>query len=140
MNLEEGYCWNESCIFFGHARLVKMNKHGDWLCFECGYPVYKQCPDVTHAKSILSDRMVLASYYKFVVSPFTGDVTLSHNEEGHPADILTYQDLRDMHNEQDLINGYAIKQPGGWKIMNDDDQEIDDRFLLHKIESALEAA
>lgn len=76
-------------------------------------------------------------YYKWVFSPTTGDVSLISNEEGHPLDIMTHRELEAGRPEPDLIRGYAIKHPKGYKIMDEDDKEIDDPFTLTKIRKAI---
>lgn len=77
-------------------------------------------------------------YYKFVISPTSGDVSLAHNKEGHPASILTHEDLIKEQSDPNLIKGYIIKQPAGYRILDDDYKEITDPFLLIKINEILE--
>lgn len=77
-------------------------------------------------------------YYRWIISPTTGDVSISHDAEGHPADILLHEGLALERPEQDLINGYAIRHPNGWKLMDENDKELEDPFLIRKINDALE--
>jgi hypothetical protein len=77
------------------------------------------------------------TYYRFVISRSTGDCSLTHDREGHPADIKVHDDLKVERPEQDLVNGYAIKKPNGWHLFDEDDKEIRDPFLITKVKEMI---
>lgn len=79
-------------------------------------------------------------YYRWVYSPSTGDVTLSHNHEGHPADIRFHDELNGDRDEKDQINGYAYKVDGGWHLTDEDHKPVDDPHMLKVIDEAVQQA
>jgi hypothetical protein len=77
-------------------------------------------------------------YYRWAYSPSTGDVTLSHNHEGHPADITFHSQMAEQRPEGDLQFGYAYKLDNGWKVTNDKHQPESDVHLRVAVENAIE--
>ena len=41
---EMGHCWNDGCLWYGLPKIVKMNSEEQWLCGECGGPMYTKVP------------------------------------------------------------------------------------------------
>ncbi len=76
-------------------------------------------------------------YYRYVYSPSTGDVTLSHNHEAGPADIRFHSDMAEERPEKDLEAGYAFKLDNGWKVTDDDFKPTDDPHRLMEVENAI---
>lgn len=77
-------------------------------------------------------------YYRWAYSPSTGDVTLSHNHEGHPADITLHADMAKERQEGDLLFGYAYRMENGWKVTDEDHKPADDVHLRVAVEKAIE--
>jgi hypothetical protein len=79
-------------------------------------------------------------YYRWVFSPSTGDVSLSHNHEGHPADIVFHEELAEDRPEHDLQGGFATRAVGGWKVTDEDHKPITEPFTKRKVIEAIEHA
>lgn len=77
-------------------------------------------------------------YYRWVYSPSTGDVTLAHNHEGHPANIRFHDELNEDRPEADQINGYAYKLDGGWKLTDEEHKPVRDPHMLKVITEEIE--
>lgn len=76
-------------------------------------------------------------YYRWCHSPSTGDVTLSHNYEGHPTDINYHSDMAHERKEQDLEFGYAYRMDNGWKVTDADHKPSQDPFTREAVERAI---
>lgn len=72
-------------------------------------------------------------YYRWVYSPTTGDVTISHNHEGHPTDIHFHSDMAEDRPESDLLYGYAYRLDNGWKVTDHDHREVDDPNIVYQV-------
>lgn len=77
-------------------------------------------------------------YYRWAYSPTSGDVTLSHNHEKHPADIDFHADMAKQRPEQDLQFGYAYRLDNGWKVTDAKHKPQDDVHLRVAVENAIE--
>jgi len=77
-------------------------------------------------------------YYRWTYSPTTGDVTLSHNHEGHPTDIRFHGDMAAERPESDLIHGFAHKLDSGWQVIDDDSKVIEDPHVRASVEKEIE--
>lgn len=77
-------------------------------------------------------------YFRWTYSPSTGDVTLSHNHEGHPADIKFHSQMASERSEGDLMFGYAYRLDNGWKVTNDKHQPEEDVHIRVAVEKAIE--
>lgn len=77
-------------------------------------------------------------YYRWCYSPSTGDVTLSHNYEGHVADIRFHSDMAKERQEGDLQFGYAYRLDNGWKVTDDKHKPETDVHLRVAVEKAIE--
>jgi hypothetical protein len=78
-------------------------------------------------------------YYRWSYSPTTGDVTLAHNHEGHPADIRFHSEMELERPEKDLIHGFAHRNESGWTIMDEESKPIGDPHIIESVERAIEA-
>ena len=76
-------------------------------------------------------------YYRWAYSPTSGDVTLSHNHEGHPADIRYHSQMAAERPEKDIEVGYAFKLENGWKVTDQDFKPVDDPHRLVAVENAI---
>lgn len=76
-------------------------------------------------------------YYRWVYSPSSGDVTLSHNHEGHPADIEFHDQMVANRSEPDLYYGYAYKLDNGWKVTDQKHADVEDPNTRLKVEEAI---
>jgi hypothetical protein len=77
-------------------------------------------------------------YYRWTYSPSTGEVSLSHNHEGHPADIEFHAQMAEQRQEADLVFGYAYRLDNGWKVTNDKHGPENDVHLRVAVEKAIE--
>src|SRR4051812_30880303 len=77
-------------------------------------------------------------YYRWAYSPTTGDVTLSHNYEGHVADIRFHSDMAKERQEGDLVFGYAYRLDNGWKVTDAKHKPETDVHLRVAVEKAIE--
>lgn len=73
-------------------------------------------------------------YYRWTYSPTTGDVTLSHNHEGHPTDIRFHGQMAADRPETDLLYGYAHRLDNGWKVIDDESKPVDDPHIQAAVE------
>lgn len=64
-------------------------------------------------------------YYRFLYSPSSGEVTLSHNEESLPANIPTFNEMEQERPEKDLQRGFAFRYPWGYEVYDPDMQDVD---------------
>jgi hypothetical protein len=78
-------------------------------------------------------------YYRWAYSPTTGEVSLSHNHEGHPADIEFHAQMAEQRAESDLQFGYAYRLDNGWKVTNEKHGHEDDVHLRVAVEKAIES-
>ncbi len=76
-------------------------------------------------------------YYRFAYSPTTGDVSLSHNREGHPAMIRFHSEMASDRPEQDIEVGYAFKLDNGWKVTDSEFKPVVDPHRLVAVENAI---
>lgn len=76
-------------------------------------------------------------YYRWTYSPSTGDVTLSHNHEGHPTDVRFHTDMAQERPESDLLHGFAHKSTDNWSITDDDSRPVDDPNLVYEVVYAI---
>lgn len=76
-------------------------------------------------------------YYRWVFSPSTGDVTLSHNHEAHPADLPLHEEMAEERSESDLEAGYAYRAVNGWKLTNADHKPLTEPFTRRKVLEAI---
>lgn len=76
-------------------------------------------------------------YYRFAYSPSTGDVSLAHNHEGHPALIRFHSDLAKDRPEKDIEVGYAFRLDNGWKVTDQDFKPVEDPHRMVAVENAI---
>ena len=76
-------------------------------------------------------------YYRWCYSPTTGDVTLAHNHEGHPADVRFHSDMAAERVENDLLFGSAHKLDNGWQVLDEDSKNVEDPHLRVAVEQAI---
>jgi hypothetical protein len=76
-------------------------------------------------------------YYLWVFDPDTAKVLIEHNEDKHPADHVTHQDIGAHIHHPDKIQGYAYSIKDGWRITNDSHDEVKDPFVVKRVLSAL---
>lgn len=77
-------------------------------------------------------------YYRWAYSPSTGEVSLSHNHEGHPADIEFHSQMAEHRQESDLVFGYAYRLDNGWKVTNAKHGPENDVHIRVTVEKAIE--
>jgi hypothetical protein len=77
-------------------------------------------------------------YYRFAYSPTTGEVSLSHNHEGHPAEITFHSQMAEQRPEADLVFGYAYRLDNGWKVTNEKHGPETDVHIRVAVEKAIE--
>jgi hypothetical protein len=76
-------------------------------------------------------------YQRFAYSPSTGQVTTSHNHEGHPALLSLHEDLKQQRSEQDLILGYAYRTASGWRLTDENNKAIEDPHIIKSVIGAI---
>lgn len=69
-------------------------------------------------------------YYRFVFKPSDGSVEISHNAEGHPADVPYHSELAD---ERDTYHGYAYRIGKGWRLTDWEHQPVSDPFVVSQV-------
>ncbi len=72
-------------------------------------------------------------YYRYVYSPTTGDVDLSHNQEGHHSLVPTHGEMALSRPESDLLTGYAYRLDGGWRILDADHRPVNDPHIIARV-------
>ena len=77
-------------------------------------------------------------YYRWVFSPSDGQVRLSHNNEGHPANIRTHADLASEANEHGCVHGYAFRVHGGYRVLDYSHSTLVDPFIRERVKKAIE--
>lgn len=70
-------------------------------------------------------------------SPSSGEVSLSHNHEGHPAMIRFHADMAKERTEHDVEPGYAFKLDNGWKVTDQDFKPVADPHRMVAVENAI---
>ena len=76
-------------------------------------------------------------YYRWVFSPESGEVELSHNQEGHPAEIPYHEQLADKINRANVVNGYAYRIGNGWRLSDDEHKPVEDPYVVSQVMRAL---
>jgi hypothetical protein len=78
-------------------------------------------------------------YYLFAFDQHTLKVHLAHNEDRHPADFITHDELAP--HVKDPVHGFAYAIAEGWRIteFGKDAREypVEDQFILHRVVVAL---
>jgi hypothetical protein len=87
------------------------------------------------AKAEKDDRPI---YYLWTFDPTDGKVYLDHNENKHPADAVTHDELAPHVTHPETVHGFAYSIKGGWRITDDDHTAVEDPFILRRVESAIE--
>lgn len=72
-------------------------------------------------------------YHLFVFDPESGKVKLDDNENASYADQVTHKDLAQDVHHPDKVQGYAYSIEGGWRITNDEHNEIKDPFIIKRV-------
>lgn len=78
-------------------------------------------------------------YYRWVLSPDTGDVELSSNQDDHPALVPYHEQLSGKINRPNLAHGYAYRIVGGYRITNWEHRPVEDPFIISQVKNALRA-
>lgn len=79
-------------------------------------------------------------YYLWVYDPHTGDVTVEHNDDRHPADAITHSDLAEIIPHPGRTHGYAYRIENGWRITDENHSEVLDPNILHEVKLKLKGA
>lgn len=82
-------------------------------------------------------KIVRPPYYLFVYSPATGEVTIGHTLEAHPAEVPTHADLASELNEPGLLHGYAYRINNGWRLTDVDHRPITDAHAKVRVPEEL---
>ena len=72
-------------------------------------------------------------YHRWVFSPRTGDVTLSHNKEGHPAFVRTHGDLAEEVSDPDAVHGYVFRVKGGYRVLDYAHNPVEDGYIKRQV-------
>lgn len=72
-------------------------------------------------------------YYRWVLSPRTGEITLSHNKDRHPAFIRTHGDLASEVGDPDAVHGYVFRIKGGYRVLDYAHNPVDDPYLKREV-------
>lgn len=75
-------------------------------------------------------------YYIWVWDPEHDRVHLTHNEDRHPADHMTHDELGAGIHHPDKVFGYAYSIKGGWRITSDE-HKAPDHHIMWLVEKAL---
>lgn len=78
-------------------------------------------------------------YYRFLFSPSSGDVTIAHNHEGHPANIRFHEDMERERPEKDLERGYAYRIGSDWHLTTHEHKHVVDPYARERILETLQA-
>lgn len=76
-------------------------------------------------------------YYRFAYCPSDGRVLVSHNHEGHPAEVRTHGSLAQEANEPGVVHGYAYPIGGGWRIHDYEHKPLTDPYVKAQVSRAL---
>lgn len=76
-------------------------------------------------------------YYRFVIQPSNGKVTLRHHLEGHPADSNYHGQLAQEINEPGLVHGYAHRLKDGWRILDYESRPFTDPWVQRQVNKRL---
>lgn len=79
-------------------------------------------------------------YYRWALSPDTGEIEISHNQEGHPAEVDYHKGLAQRLNRPNLVHGYAYRIPGGYRITDWEHRPVDDPFVIAQVTRKLTGA
>ena len=79
-------------------------------------------------------------YWRWVFSPSDGQVRLSHNDEGHPANVRTHADLASEANEHGCVHGYAFRVHGGYRVLDYSHNTFVDPFIRARVKEAIQHA
>jgi hypothetical protein len=74
-------------------------------------------------------------YYRWAFSPDTG-VSLSSNEDDHPARVPYHQDLAGK-SGKDRQHGYAYRIHGGWRLTDWEHGDVKDPYIVSQVVQAL---
>lgn len=77
-------------------------------------------------------------YWLFVFDPEDAKAHLEDNEDRHPAEHLTHQDMHPEITHPSRLNGYVYKIQGGYRITDDHHKPITDPFVKKQIKKALD--
>lgn len=64
-------------------------------------------------------------YYLWVYDPDTDELHIDHNEDKHPAWKHTYRTVAPHVHHPEKVRGKAWAIKGGWRIMDEDNGEVD---------------
>lgn len=76
-------------------------------------------------------------YYLWKFDPVEAKVHITHNENRHPAEHVTHHSWATHLTHPDTIHGYAYSIKGGWRITDDDHNEVKDPFVVRRVLAAL---
>jgi hypothetical protein len=76
-------------------------------------------------------------YYLWKFDPIEAKVHITHNEDRHSAEHVTHQSWATHITHPDHLKGYAYSIKGGWRITDDDHNEVKDPFVIRRILAAL---
>ena len=76
-------------------------------------------------------------YYLWTFDPTDSKVYVGHNENRHPADALSYEDLAPHVTHPDRVHGFAYAIKGGWRIVDENDNKIPDPYIERRVLAAL---
>lgn len=72
-------------------------------------------------------------YHRWVFSPRSGQVTLSHNKEGHPAFVRTHGDLSEEVGDPDAVHGYVFRLKGGYRVLDYAHNPVEDAHIKREV-------
>lgn len=75
------------------------------------------------------------TYYLWTFDPQEDRVHIDHNENKHPADHVTHDELAPQVHHPDRVHGYAYSIKDGWRITDDDHKQVD----AHLVKLVLDA-
>lgn len=76
-------------------------------------------------------------YYLWTFDPEDTKVYIDHNEDRHPADFVTHDELAPHVHHPDTVHGYAYSIKDGWRITDDNHDEVKDPFIVRRVLAAL---
>lgn len=79
-------------------------------------------------------------YYRFLFDPQDGEVTLSSNDEDHPAHVRYHLDMAEQTGAAQPYHGYAYRVGRGWRLTDWEHNAIDDPFINAAVLRALRKA
>lgn len=76
-------------------------------------------------------------YVLWVYDASNGRLYIDHNENKHPAHHVTHDELAPHANQTKYVRGFAYSIRAGWRITNDEHDEVEDRDAVGLVLAAL---